>query len=106
MPPVLFHPDARGDFDDIADYIARHDENRAIAFVLELQVACRRYADFPRSGRDCGHIFPGLRRFPHGNYVIYYRTMPADRGIEVLHIIHAARDHESIMRDGEPPARP
>ncbi|MFX8708191.1 type II toxin-antitoxin system RelE/ParE family toxin, partial [Acinetobacter baumannii] len=54
-----------GGFDEIADYLARHDDDRAIAFVPELQLACRRYADFPRSGRDCGHIFPGLRRFPH-----------------------------------------
>lgn len=100
MPRIYFHPDARQDFDEIADFIARDNENRAISFVRGLQAACIGYAEFPRSGRDCSHIFTGLRRFPHGNYIVYYLIMPQEDGIEILHVVHAARDHERLMRDG------
>ncbi len=100
MSRMIFHPDARQDLDAIADFIARDNEDRAISFIRDLQIACMRYADYPLSGRDCSHIFPGLRRFPHGNYLVYYRLEAENQGIEILHVLHGARDHERIMRDG------
>jgi len=100
MSRVFFHPDAREDLHAIADFIARDNENRAISFVRDLQVACGHYADHPLSGRDCGNIFPGLHRFPHGNYLVYYLPDTAGHSIEILHVLHGARDHEQLMRDG------
>jgi toxin ParE1/3/4 len=38
------------------------------------------------------------------NYVIYYREVE-DR-IDVLHVLHAARDRERILRKPEPPDAP
>jgi len=44
-------------------------------------------------------LLPGLRIFSAGNYVIFYHPM-AD-GIEVLGVIHGARDFEAMFRSGE-----
>lgn len=35
----------------------------------------------------------GLRKLPVGSYVIYYR--PAEHGIEVARVLHAAQDVET-----------
>ena len=32
---------------------------------------------------------------PHGNYLIFYRI--ADDTVEVLHVLHGARDYENIL---------
>jgi toxin ParE1/3/4 len=37
----------------------------------------------------------GVRRRPYGNYLIFYRI--SDDRIEVLHVLHGARDYESIL---------
>jgi plasmid stabilization system protein ParE len=37
----------------------------------------------------------GIRRRPHGNYLIFYR-IKADV-VEILHILHGAMDYESIL---------
>jgi toxin ParE1/3/4 len=33
---------------------------------------------------------PGLRSFPVGNYVVFYRIVP--EGIELVRVLHGARD--------------
>jgi toxin ParE1/3/4 len=37
----------------------------------------------------------GVRRRPYGNYLIFYR-IAADT-VEVLHVLHGARDFEAIL---------
>lgn len=37
----------------------------------------------------------GVRRRPHGNYLIFYRVTP--ESVEVLHILHGARDYEAVL---------
>ncbi|MDE1149571.1 MAG: type II toxin-antitoxin system RelE/ParE family toxin [Azospirillaceae bacterium] len=101
MRPVIFHPFARRDFDDIADFISDDNPDRALAFVEGLEAACRRRAQFPASGKRCDHIAAGLLRFPHKNYVIYYRVQTSGT-VEILHVLHGARDHEAVMRDDIP----
>lgn len=57
---------------------------------------CQRLAAMPRS-------FPllpnweerGVRRRPHGDYLIFYRI--AGDTVEILHILHGARDYEAIL---------
>lgn len=99
MNKLIFRFSARLDFDAIADFIAENDEERALSFINELQNACRNRANFPHSGRDCSNIAPNLRRFTYENYVIYYFPLPNGGGIEIVHVVHGARDHERILRD-------
>jgi toxin ParE1/3/4 len=47
--------------------------------------------------------FAGVRHFPiprYPNYVIFYRPLPD--GIEILHILHGARDLENLLEAEEP----
>jgi len=37
----------------------------------------------------------GIRRYVHGNYLIFYRLQPEQ--IEVIHVLQGARDIEAIL---------
>jgi toxin ParE1/3/4 len=47
---------------------------------------------YPDSGRPCDDIAPGVRCFPAGKYLIYYRKVR--RGVEIAHIFHASRSQK------------
>jgi plasmid stabilization system protein ParE len=41
------------------------------------------------------HEESGIRRRPFGGYLIFYRVL--DDAVEVLEVIHGARDYESVL---------
>jgi plasmid stabilization system protein ParE len=96
---VRLLPDAEADLEAIGDYIARDNPTRAISFTAELREKCAGLADMPLS-------FPlvpryeqrGVRHRVHGSYQIFYRTVgdPIER-IDVLHILHGARNYATIL---------
>jgi len=47
-------------------------------------------------GRSREELFPGLRSHPFGRYVIFY--MPLSDGVDVIRVIHSARDLNSIFQ--------
>ncbi|KAB2854764.1 MAG: type II toxin-antitoxin system RelE/ParE family toxin [Sphingopyxis terrae] len=98
MSRVVYQPAAQQDFYDIVEFIAQDNPDRAVSFVQEIRSACERRAELPHAGRRCDDIAPGLLRFPHKSYIIYYRMLSDGDGIRIMHIIHGARDHERIMR--------
>ena len=52
-------------------------------------------AEHPDAGRASADIAAGLRCFPAGKYLIYYRK--ARRVIDILHIFHGARDQKNAF---------
>ena len=42
----------------------------------------------------------GIRRRPYRDYLIFYRV--SDDSIEILHVLHGARDYETILFPDEP----
>ena len=53
-------------------------------------------SDYPVIGRICDDLAPGVRSFPVGNYLVYYRKR---RGIiQILRILHGARDQASALK--------
>lgn len=93
---VILTAAARADLLAIGRHIAADNPTRAITFVDELLDRCGQLGDTPQA-------FPlvpryanrAARRRVHGNYLIFYRI---GRGaVEVLHILHGARDYESIL---------
>lgn len=93
---VVLTTEALGDLQGIGDYIAQDNPARARGFVAEL-------LDKARGLEDMAHGFPlvpryahlGVRRRPHGNYLIFYRI--EDDRISVIHILHGARDYEALL---------
>ncbi|KVV28616.1 plasmid stabilization protein [Burkholderia cepacia] len=83
----------------VADYIACDNPQRAVTFVQEIRDKCLGLAAmplaFPLVPRFERH---GVRHRVHGNYQIFYRVVgdPPAR-IDILHILHGARDYASIL---------
>lgn len=90
MIPVVFRKRARDDFHDIADYIARDNQARALTFVDELERVTRSLSANPERATLAPEIGDGVRRLTHAGYNIFYRPTP-DR-IVILRILHGARD--------------
>jgi plasmid stabilization system protein ParE len=97
---VIITPEARTDLGRIWSYIEQDNSARAIGFIREIGERCQRLSHMPlRYQLLIGHEESGIRRIPHGNYVIFYRIMPD--AIYILHILNAAQDHEAILFPGK-----
>jgi toxin ParE1/3/4 len=75
---------ARQDLKDIKDYIASDSLDRAEAFVRSIADRFQKLASFPGMGKSYDALFPNLRGFPVGNYIIFYR--PTEQGISIERI--------------------
>lgn len=95
MSRLNVSPTARRDLHAVFDHIATDNPRAAATFVDRVEEACRRIADFPEMGTLREDLAPSLRAFAVGNYVVLYR--PADQGIDVLRVVHGARDLPSVL---------
>jgi toxin ParE1/3/4 len=93
---VVVTDEAEADLEAIGDWIARDNPRRAATFVGELRRCCMELARAPRRNVLVPRYeHTGVRRRPYGNYLIFYRVIPGR--VEVLHILHGARDYEAIL---------
>lgn len=94
-----FHltPAAARDLAEIHEFIAGDNWTAATELVRRLRDRCRFLANTPEGGRRRDELEPGLRYFPVGNYLIFYRV--ADDGIQVIRFLHGARDIRSAFDD-------
>lgn len=81
MPVIIKRPLARSDLSEIWDYIADDNETRADAFVDLIDQKFQALASQPKMGRARDELVEGLRSFPVGRHVIFYRVLPG--GIEI-----------------------
>lgn len=78
-------------------YVA-HDSPAAADRQLDsIDERCRLYAEQPLLGEERPEFEASLRSFSVGNYVVIYR--PSTDGIDVLSVIHGARDIPAHLRD-------
>ena len=93
---VVVTAEAESDFEQIATHIAEQSIEIALNFVQELREKCESLADAPRGyplvPRYEHH---GIRRRPFDSYLIFYRV--GTEAIEVVHILHGARDYEPLL---------
>lgn len=90
MPRILRTRASRADYEEIWTYIAVHDLAAADRLVDGFDVTVNLLATTPLAGREVGELAPNLRSFPIGSYLIFYR--PIDDGIQLIRVIHGARD--------------
>jgi toxin ParE1/3/4 len=102
MPRVVRTPLARRDLKEIGGFLARESQNRVVAlrFLDVIAEKCELYATRPELGERCDEFAPRVRRFPVGNYVVFYK--PLDSGIQVLRVLHASRDLPIAWRAHQP----
>lgn len=93
---VVLTEAAYADLAKIGRDIKKDNPARAKTFVDELYDRCHRLGATPKA-------FPllpnwedrGVRRRPHGTYLIFYRI--GTDSVEIIHILHGARDYEAVL---------
>lgn len=87
---------AKADLNVIGEFIRPHNRRRALTFVDELIECCDAIADMPNAYPLVPRYEHWLiRRRVHGDYLIFYRIR--EEVIEVIHILHGARDYEALL---------
>ena len=96
MSRIRISHQAEADLEEIWFHIAQSNSRAAdrlsAKFVDKYQTLLR----FPEMGTVCEQLGPGLRYFAVGNYAIFYR--PIETGIEIVRVLHAARDLMRLFR--------
>jgi len=93
-------PEAESDLDDIWYYAATESGDVGIADRLIDAITARfvLLATHPHAGRrrDEDLRRPGLRSFPVGRYLVFYRVTAANN-VFVLRVLSAARDIDTLL---------
>jgi toxin ParE1/3/4 len=90
MPHILTRPRAEADLLDIWSYIAQDSPANADRLLDRIRDTLNRLATMPFMGQARFDLVPGLRMFPVGNYLIFFR--PIENGIEVIRVLHGRRN--------------
>jgi toxin ParE1/3/4 len=92
---------AEADLAEQAGFIAGDSIDAALRFLEAAEAAFARLASFPEIGRRRKFHHPdlaGVRSWPvpgFEKHLIFYR--PAERGVEILRVLHSARDLDRIL---------
>lgn len=101
MPRILRTPQANDDLFFIWEYVAQRNVAEADTLVRRFDETFRTLASNPGIGQKQDQYRPGLRCFPVGNYIIFYLTI--DDGIEVIRVLHGARNLPTLFEAGGDP---
>ena len=97
---VQRRPVAAQDIAGVWNHIADDSLRAADRWVDQLDEQFQLLATQSLMGRARDELSPGLRSFPFGRYVIFYK--PIEGGIDVVRVLHSARDVDAQF--GEPGA--
>src|SRR5438128_1927385 len=86
-----FSPEAVVDLTDILDYVGRDKPKAAVKLVDGIEATCAKLAQMSMAGTARSDLYPGLRAFSHGNYVIFFLAITSDV-LRIVRIMHGARD--------------
>jgi toxin ParE1/3/4 len=87
---------ARADLDEIWLYIAQDSLEAADRLIDKMYATFLSLAQTPGMGRRREELAPGLRSFPVGSYLIFYRS--GEDGIEAARVLHGARNIETLFK--------
>jgi len=105
LPRLVYRAAARRDIAEIAAYLERESQSRAVAdtFIDKITDYCEHLATLStRIGRPRPELRPQYRSVTFGNYVIFlrYSDEAGPRShLYILHILHGARDLDAYFRD-------
>ena len=102
MSRLIVHERARVDVEEIAEYIARDSPKAAVKFFVAVEKACDLLVGMPGAGakQEVGDPWLAeLRIWPikgFRNFLVCY--LPLADGVEVVRVIHGARDVGRVFR--------
>jgi toxin ParE1/3/4 len=105
MTSIQKRPQVIRDLIELATYIAEGNMDASDRFLLAAEETFKQLAQMPKMGKLCQFSDPnlidvrqqaikGFRR-----YLIFYRLI--DSGVEILRVIHGARDIEDIFDNAD-----
>src|SRR5260221_14043514 len=95
MSRCRFSREVSHDMEEIGRSIAEDNFEAAIAYVGLIRPRRRLLTSQPLMGRPRDELFPSLRSFPVGQHVIFYR--PVKNDIQIIRVLHGARDIEALF---------
>jgi toxin ParE1/3/4 len=105
MARIVERPKARQELEDIAVHIGADRPSAARRFLDNIRKLYDTLAAMPAIGslwEPENPRFAGVRHLPiprYPKYVIFYRSLPD--GVEILHILHGARDLGPLLEAEE-----
>jgi toxin ParE1/3/4 len=97
MPSIVIRPKALADLADIWAHIAEDSLHQADAFAARVNSEFQLLARQPNLGRARPELLPNLRSMPVGRYIIFYIARPRLRGIDIVRVLHGARDLKPLL---------
>lgn len=88
-------PRAALDLEEIGDFIAQDNPERALTFIDELYDRCVKVSELPLAYRQRDDIAECIRLCVHGNYLILFRI--EDDCVRVERIVHSARRLQDLL---------
>jgi toxin ParE1/3/4 len=95
MSRVRITPLAERDLEEIWFFIAQDDPTAADRLLDLLEEKYKLLAENPHMGPARPDIAKELRYHPVGSYLLLYRVIPG--GIELVRVVHGARDLPSLF---------
>ncbi len=95
MATVDKRPLAESDLEEIWWYIAQDNPDAADKMLDRIDERCAAVAQFPMMGVSREELFPSLRSFTVGKYVVFY--LPQPDGIDVVRVLLGMRDIEAFF---------
>jgi toxin ParE1/3/4 len=96
MGNFIFAPEARLDMLDISERIAEDNALASDQWIEFMEEKFQTLAQAPMMGRSRDDLAPGLRGFPVGRYIIFYR--PIEGGIEIARVLYGGRDLPALFQ--------
>lgn len=84
---------------DAWNFIAKDSESRADDFALKLEDRAQIFADNPFLGVARFPKLPNVRLFTFRQYIVIYEPISDGSGIDLVRLIHAARDYQRFFED-------
>ena len=99
MAVILKRPRALLDLAEIWSYIAEDSVTHADRFTARIDKTFRLLSRRPGVGRTRLELYPNLRSFVVGKYVVFY--LPLKNGVDIIRVLHGARDIETAFENDE-----
>ena len=92
---LIIAEEAVSDLVDLWTYIAEDSPDRADQFVDKIYETCTLLAETPMMGRERSELLLGIRSFPLGRYLIFYRIVAET--LQVVRVISGYRDLDAMF---------
>lgn len=88
---------AEQDLFDIWAYVAADNPDAADRLLRAFEELFSKTSDFPELGRSVDWLVPEHRMLTRGTYALIYRLVASRRVVELVRVVHGARDWPALF---------